>query len=1166
MPLTLLSLGADQLAVLFPGYLGLDSSMRITSVGPALNALMPGLLHEQFSEHFHLVSSTAPVFSTRLADLTGQHISIALRAQPEWKLSGLLVPGLDAGHSYFLSRSAGPEFSGEGREEQANEIGRLRTALKRKDEDLQQAAQLIRENAERLLQVIQNVQGGLLFEDEQRRIVVANQQFCDLFSIPVAPGQLTGMNCEHALEQSKDMFESPDEFLEGVHRLLQRRKKELRSVLALKDGRYFSRDYVPIFIDGCYKGHLWHYTDVTDTQMMERKLEDQREFYEQILNEIPADIAVFDRAHRYLFVNPVAVKNSGIRNWIIGKTDEDYCRLRNLPLEVAAARHKLFTEVVKDGRQKTWEEKMVDREGNVHHHLRKMYPVFGKEGKLDIMIGYGVEITEMKEIEEQIRLSEARYKAIFDNSQALICTHDLDGRLLTVNPATVKALGFSQQRLIGQYIHSVLPASRAASFKEEYLQRIATEGHAEGVMIAVSAEGKKIYLLYQNYLVQEADTAYVIGFAQDITQRINAENALRKSEEKYRSIIENMNLGLLEVDNEDRIVYANHSFCEMSGYEAPELLQRTAQELFLKGENMTLMQEKDALRRHNISDAYEIAIKNKRGDVRWWLISGAPVLNHDGELSGTIGIHLDITQQKHLELELRKAKAEAEYSAHAKEMFLANMSHEIRTPMNAIIGMSRLLKKTVQTSQEIFYTDAMLHAAENLLVIINDVLDFSKIEAGKVSLEQIGFRFPQVIHQVFAVLRHKAEEKALLMDWEIDDALSPVLIGDPYRINQILLNLLSNAIKFTEAGSIRLRCVCLATDRKTQKIRIDVTDTGVGMTEAFLEQLFEKFTQEDASVVRKFGGTGLGMSICKQLVELMGGTIEVTSRKGEGTTVSVLLDIFIGDERDLPVTNTTKTDTRVLSGKQILLVEDNTMNRLIASTFLGNYGATVAEAQDGREAVDKIRAGHYDLVLMDVQMPVMNGLEATAYIREHLDEELPIIALTANALKGEAGRCLNAGMNDFVSKPFEEEALLATVTRWLGATIEQTVHPTEQDTPGSAVHYDLSKLRAISRGNHAFVEKMIGLFMTEVPRALHELDAAAEEGDYARIYAVVHRLKPSVLNMGIEVLREDMAEMEQMTRTGTLAINAPVLEGKLQHLKQILNSVVEQLREEYEVT
>lgn len=654
----------------------------------------------------------------------------------------------------------------------------------------------------------------------------------------------------------------------------------------------------------------------------------------------------------------------------------------------------------------------------------------------------------------------------------------------------------------------------------------------------------------------------IIGTHTDITTRKQAEDLLQREEQKYLSIIANMNLGLLEVDTEENVIFTNHSFCEMSGYDYDELIGKRASHIYVKEENIELIESKNEARKRGSLDAYEIAVKNKRGQLRWWLISGAPRYNDAGDLVGSIGIHLDITDQKQLEIDLIEAREQAEESTRSKEVFLANMSHEIRTPMNAILGMTHQLTKTKLDTKQLYYLDIINSASENLLVIINDILDLSKIEAGKLNLECIGFEPKAVISRVMQVLMHKAEEKGLcITNSTFDRTLSPVLMGDPYRLNQVLLNLISNAIKFTEKGCVDLSCTVVRDTPDIQTILIEVKDTGIGMDELFVNNLFEKFSQEDVSVTRRYGGTGLGMSICKDLIELMGGKIIVESKKGFGTNISFTVAFAKGSVADLPSRETFSINKNMLANKRIMVVDDNNMNRLVAKTILNNFGAITTEAVNGKEAIDLLNEYEVDLVLMDIQMPVMGGMEAIKIIRKEISKTLPVVALTANAIKGDNEKCIDGGMNAYLSKPFKEEELLQIVFFWLEEhkgildrkNIDKAIIPQKL--------YDLSYLRAISRGNEVFVEKMVNMFIEQTPVLLVEMAQNYHQSDYKAMGAIAHKMKPSIDNLGITSLKEAIREMEKIGKMGTPHES---LNGLLEKVSTNLGLVVNALQAEFE--
>lgn len=646
---------------------------------------------------------------------------------------------------------------------------------------------------------------------------------------------------------------------------------------------------------------------------------------------------------------------------------------------------------------------------------------------------------------------------------------------------------------------------------------------------------------------------------EEIEKREHAEQALKIKEEKYRGILANMNLGLMEVDNDEIIQYVNNSFCLMSGYSPEELLGKNVSvTLKLTSHVQRELDEKTRLRKEGVSDSYEVFVHHKNGEGRWWLISGAPRYNDKNELIGSIGIHLDVTQHKQLELDLIHAKEQAEASTYAKEMFLANMSHEIRTPMNAILGMASQLKKTNLAPSQQFFLSTIHTAADNLLIIINDILDLTKIDSGKLTLENIGFVPDHVVERVLHVMMHKAEEKGInLISSFSDDRLADILIGDPYRINQVLLNLVSNAIKFTPKGSVEISCIVLEDAETWQTIKIMVKDTGIGMDEKFKKRLFEKFSQEDDTVTRKYGGTGLGMSISKQLIELMGGEMEVTTEKNVGSSISFILKLDKGTQDSLPDVVETEVDMTIFSDKTILVTDDNEINRLLATTILRAHHVNCEEAVNGIDAIEKISHHNYDLILMDVQMPIMDGMEAVEIIRNKMLNKTPIIALTALALKGDNQKCLDAGFNDYLSKPFEESQLLKIVSSWLpkGPPKKEVPVLVEEETVKPL--FDLSQLQVIARGNPDFIEKMKSLFIEQTPLAVRDIRSAFNDMDYQKISKIAHRIKPSIDAMGITSLKADILEIEA---SAVDYGSSERLKELINHLDEVIGKVTDELK------
>ncbi|MBK7443151.1 MAG: response regulator [Bacteroidetes bacterium] len=385
--------------------------------------------------------------------------------------------------------------------------------------------------------------------------------------------------------------------------------------------------------------------------------------------------------------------------------------------------------------------------------------------------------------------------------------------------------------------------------------------------------------------------------------------------------------------------------------------------------------------------------------------------------------------------ELESEKGRAEYSEKVKEQFLANMSHEIRTPMNAILGMTRLLLEKEPRTDQLKYLNSIKHASDNLLVIINDILDLSKIEAGKINLESIPFDIRNEIKSVFETMKVNADDKNLELKTDIENTIPKTIIGDPYRLSQILLNLTGNAIKFTEKGSVTIKTTAAMQGEKVL-LTFSVIDTGIGIAKDKLDYIFDMFTQETSSTTRKFGGTGLGLAICKKLIELQGGAISVDSEAGKGSVFSFTLPFAIGKDvvDENPKAEHKQQVVAKMKNLRILLAEDNEFNQMVAVDTLESAieGAQVTVAANGKIAVDMLKNNTFDIVLMDIQMPEMDGHEATKTIGSSSDpriNSMPIIAMTASVIKAEVDKCFESGMNEFVGKPFSVDELLEKMSK-----------------------------------------------------------------------------------------------------------------------------------------
>jgi len=382
--------------------------------------------------------------------------------------------------------------------------------------------------------------------------------------------------------------------------------------------------------------------------------------------------------------------------------------------------------------------------------------------------------------------------------------------------------------------------------------------------------------------------------------------------------------------------------------------------------------------------------------------------------------------------ELIKAKKVAENSRELQSQFLSHMSHEIRTPMNGVLGMARLLRGTNQTKEQKKYTDAIYSSADNLMLIINDILDFSKIEAGKVVLEKVSFNIRERLNTLYDILTLKTNEKNISLQFLIDDNVPDWLIGDPVRLSQVILNLTSNAIKFTEEGEVIVTINAVTEKNDQITLHCRVKDTGVGIPQNKLHNIFSSFTQASSSTTREYGGTGLGLTISKQLIELQGGNMFVESEEGKGSTFGFSVKYQVDTENeDNIVQKSVQTEdviSPLLENLKVLLVEDHEINQMLAITVLEGWDFKVDLAENGEEAVAKVQEGEYDIVLMDIHMPIMDGYEATKQIRASKKSDIPIVAMTASALIGDNQKCFDVGMDDYISKPFDPELLLEKIT------------------------------------------------------------------------------------------------------------------------------------------
>ncbi|MFK7978337.1 MAG: response regulator [Saprospiraceae bacterium] len=636
---------------------------------------------------------------------------------------------------------------------------------------------------------------------------------------------------------------------------------------------------------------------------------------------------------------------------------------------------------------------------------------------------------------------------------------------------------------------------------------------------------------------------------------------LRISEDKYRGIIEDMELGLMEVDNDGIIVKAYQRFCDMLGYHSHELNGKNAIETLLPEEYLPVMERQAIERLEGRADVYEVEVFKKNGERIWVLISGSPIYNLEGEMIGTIGIHYDMTAQKNLEKELAKAKITAEQAQKAEQQFLANMSHEIRTPMNAVIGMTHLLYETNLSETQKEYIDALRFSADSLMGLINNILDLSKIEAGELEFEEQTFNLQQMLKGLQRTFQFKVKDKPVSVDMAIDERITNLIIGDPTRLNQILTNLLGNASKFTHQGTIGVKAILRKNSHAKFWIEFQVHDTGIGIPNDKLDIIFENFKQADIKVTRKYGGTGLGLTIVKELIEIQGGNINAQSKPNEGSVFKFILPY--GDSGVIAVEKARSYEKsnahlrKLLKDQYVLVVEDNDMNQKLITKILEIWECSFDLAVNGKEAVAYTMLQKYDLILMDIHMPEMDGVEATSTIRndgENLNQHVPIIAMTAAALLDEKNRAIKAGMNDYLTKPFSPDLLLEKIGEIMGFRADKDLAKANEvpNITGDFPTISFNYLYEFSNGDRIFVKDMVDTFIKESPKTFEEMNKAFVKKDWEGIYKIAHRMKPNFMMLGMKTQQDTAAQIERMIKKEDYTV------ATLQQLIQDLESAAEQ--------
>ncbi len=754
--------------------------------------------------------------------------------------------------------------------------------------------------------IMAHLQTGILVENETGLVITVNYTFCNYLNIQKKVAHLCGTDLLNDNLYDPTIFINFHYFQQRTNEILNARVEVRNDIVEMKDGTVLERDFIPLLNGEIYQGHIWYYHNSTEKNNWEKKNENLKKIYDDVLSKMPADIIVFNPEHSDLFLNPVAIKDNELRQWVIewmiGKKKAN--KSLNQSFEKINNYRDLFNRTIQSKEGGSVEEKRVNENGDNTYFLRHLYPILDDNNEIAMLIGYNTNITE----------------------------------------------------------------------------------------------------------------------------RVLAEQ------------------------------------------------------------------------------------------------------------------------------ELMRAKKITEEISRAKEIFLANISHEIRTPMNGILGMSNLLFKTSLNEQQFKMTSLIQDSATNLLVVVNDILNMEKIASGKLELEEIPFILQEKIGSVVDSFQYKAAEKNIKLSLNIESTYEKPVVGDPFRLAQILNNLIGNAIKFTKEGFVEITLSLTNELEELVWIRIAIKDTGIGIAKEQVEKLFDPYVQADASIARKYGGTGLGLGICKNLIALKGGRIAVNSEPEKGAIFS--FSIPYKKYHPIPQLEKKEVDYRPILGSHILLAEDLPMNQYIVCTLLEEHGAILTTVENGKAALEKIKEQYFDLILMDISMPEMDGIVTTKLIRSLTDKQkanTPIIAITANALKGDELIYISAGMNGCITKPFNEDHFFNTILHILNNR--------KQHLPPPEKWYDEKNLLGMGKGKITFVVKMVQLFLQTMPTDMLLLEKSAIEKNWGMTERTAHRMKSAIDGMGISQLKNTIRQIESAAKNKkTTTILSSITE-----LNIVLAQVIHQLHHDYPV-